>query len=35
MLYSKINNIGDSTRFEIEYAKAHGKTISYREGEKI
>ena len=26
--------IGDSTRSEIEYAKAHGKTISYLEGEK-
>jgi len=35
MLYSKINNIRDSTRSEIEYAKRQGKTISYLEGEKI
>ena len=27
--------IGDSTRSEIEYAKEHGKTISYLEGEKL
>ena len=26
--------IGDSTRSEIEYAKAHGKTIEYLEPQK-
>jgi hypothetical protein len=26
--------IGDSTRSEIEYAKAHGKTIEYLEPKK-